>query len=63
MNLKIVLQDPKLCNGCPCWCDSMGEPEDQYHECTAGFWDKDTQEFKVGVGCLRPAKCIEDCGE
>lgn len=66
MKLTINLMDSTLCDGCPCWCDSMGEPGDQYDECTAGYWKKDTMKTATGVnfvGCLRPQKCIDDNGK
>ena len=60
MNLKIILKDPKYCDGCPCKIpDRDGE---------SLFWF--CQYFKIGLefeydvdNIIRPQKCIDENGE
>ena len=66
MMLKILLDDPKYCDGCPCINHDTEEPPN----CNLGYWGEDNskggsydvyEEGEDGVWhSIRPQLCIDE---
>ncbi len=63
MNLKIILKDPRYCNGCPCIA---------YHHLKnigyCGFYGIQSDDMVIELidsvnGLVRPQKCVDENGE
>jgi len=58
MNLKIILKDPKYCEGCPCLNHDIESPE----ECNLDYIiDREVKNGEIRI--LRPQKCVDENGE
>lgn len=56
MIIEIKLDDPKSCEGCPCYYDIL--------ECTLDMYDKDIGVKRdANYDVIRPQECIDKHGE